>query len=65
MSGQISHYSIHMLLLPEGQRGEVWETSIKKLSFGNQGAPDRKVLSLSSFTGLCTEFRNLTFRQIM
>jgi len=54
-----------MLLLPEGQRGEVWETSIKKLSFGNQGAPDRKVLSLSSFTGLCTEFRNLTFRQIM
>ena len=54
-----------MLLLPEGQRGEAWEPSKKKLSFGNRGALDRKTFSLSLFTGLSTDFRYLTFRQLM
>jgi hypothetical protein len=34
---------MYTLLLPEGQTGEVWETSKKQCSFGNRGALDKKI----------------------
>jgi hypothetical protein len=35
-----------MLLLPERQKGDVWEPSKKQCSFDNRGSTDRKVLPL-------------------
>jgi hypothetical protein len=40
------HSFIYMLMLPEGQMGEVWEISKKPCSFGDWGVLDIKVLSL-------------------
>jgi len=37
-----------MLHLPEWQTGEAWEPSEKQCFFANQGALDKKVLSLFS-----------------
>jgi hypothetical protein len=39
---------IYMLLLP-GQTGEAWNASQKQCAFGNQGALDKKFLSLFFF----------------
>ena len=42
----------YMLLLPEGQTRDVWETSNRIFFFGNRGVLDRKVLSLFFLTSL-------------